>query len=172
METFVKPISWDEFSSFRPEEARQFFQDFRTPGTGEQLILKENQFVETILPIGMFHELEPDELETYRAPFQEPKDRFPTLAWPREYPIDGEPRDVVAAVDAFDEWLGSSTEVPKLLLTFEPGVTMTEPVVRWCRDHIAALEIAAGGKALHYAQEDEPEAIARLVAEWRRRVLR
>jgi haloalkane dehalogenase len=168
MEAIVKPINWDEF----PEVARALFQAFRTPRMGEKLILEQNQFVETVLPGGTLRQLEPDEFETYRAPFREPKDRLPTLAWPREYPIEGEPRDVVATVEAFDAWLASSTEVPKLLLTFEPGATMSEPVVRWCREHVAALEIVAGGNALHYVQEDEPEAIARLVAEWRRRVLR
>ena len=167
MEAIVRPISWDEF----PEVARALFQAFRTPHMGEKLILDQNQFVETVLPGGMLHELEPDEFDAYRAPFREPRARLPTLAWPREYPIEGEPPDVVATVEAFDAWLASSTEVPKLLLTFEPGVTMSEPVVQWCREHIAALEIAACGKGLHYVQEDEPDEVARLVAEWRRRVL-
>jgi len=168
MEAVVRPISWDEF----PEVAREPFEGFRTPGPGEEMILEQNQFVEMVLPSAMLHQLEPDEMETYRAPFREAKDRLPTLVWPRELPIDGEPADVVATVEAFDEWLASSTGVPKLLLTFEPGATMGEPVVAWCRTHVADLEIAAGGRAVHYVQEDEPEAIARLIAEWRRRVLR
>ena len=167
MEAILKPITWDEFH----EVARPFFQGFRTPGTGERLILEENQFVEIILPGGMLRRLEPDELDTYRAPFKEPGDRLPTLVWPRELPIDGEPGDVVAAVETFHGWLASSTDVPKLLLTFEPGVMIPEPIARWCRDHIAALETVNGGKGLHYVQEDEPDTITRLVAAWRRRVL-
>jgi haloalkane dehalogenase len=167
MEAIVKPITWDEFA----EVARALFQAFRTPRMGEKLILEQNQFMETVLPGGTLRELEPAEFDTYRAPYREPKDRLPMLAWPRDYPIEGEPGDVVAAVEAFDQWLAASTEVPKLLLTFEPGVSITEPTVQWCRDHIAALEIAAAGKGLHYVQEDEPDAIARVVAEWRPRVL-
>jgi haloalkane dehalogenase len=167
MEAIVRPINWDEF----PEVARALFQAFRTPRMGEKLILDQNQFVETVLLGGMLHELAPDEFDAYRAPFREPRHRLPTLVWPREYPIEGEPPDVVSTIEAFDAWLVSSTEVPKLLLTFEPGVTMSEPVVQWCREHVAALEIAAAGKGLHYVQEDEPQEIARLVAQWRRRVL-
>jgi pimeloyl-ACP methyl ester carboxylesterase len=81
------------------------------------------------------------------------------------------PINVVAAVEAYDEWLASSTDVPKLLLTFEPGAIMSEPVVAWCKDHLAALEVVPAGKGIHFVQEDEPEAIARIVGDWRRRVL-
>jgi haloalkane dehalogenase len=167
MEPIVRPLTWDEF----PEVARQYFRDFRTAGVGEDLILEHNQFVEIILPGGMFHRFEPAEMETYRAPFRTAKDRRPTLAWPRDLPIDGEPPDVIAAIEAFGEWLASSSDVPKLLLTFEPGVMMTESVLRWCREDVAAIEIAFAGRGLHYVQEDQPETISRLVADWRRRVL-
>jgi haloalkane dehalogenase len=167
METIVKPIAWDEF----PEPARETFQGFRTPGTGEQLVLDQNLFVEAMLPASMLHQLTPEEMETYREPFREPKHRLPTLAWPRELPIDGEPADVVELVDTYDRWLASSEDVPKLLLTFDPGALMNEPVVRWCRENIAALEVAEAGQGIHFVQEDEPEAIARIVGEWRRRVL-
>ena len=94
------------------------------------------------------------------------------LAWPRCYPIKGEgPEDVVDAVETFDAWLASSTDVPKLLLTFEPGVSINEPITRWCRENIASLEIVAAGTGLHYVQEDQPETIVRFVSDWRRRIL-
>jgi haloalkane dehalogenase len=163
----VKPTSWGEF----PEAAREIFQGFRTPGTGEQLVLEQNMFVEAVLPASMLHQLTAEEMESYREPFREPAHRLPTLAWPRELPIDGEPADVVELVNSYGRWLGSSENVPKLLLTFDPGAIMSEPVVRWCRENIAALEIANAGQGIHFAQEDEPEAIARIVSEWRRRVL-
>jgi len=167
METIVRPTSWSEF----PEAAREIFQGFRTPETGEQLILEQNLFVEAVLPASMLHQLTTEEMDAYREPFREPADRLPTLAWPRELPIDGEPADVVELVDSYDRWLASSEDVPKLLLTFEPGAIMSEPVVRWCQETIAALEIANAGQGIHFVQEDEPEAIARIVSEWRRRVL-
>lgn len=167
METVVRPTSWSEF----PEAAQEVFEGFRTPGTGEQLILDQNLFVEAVLPASMFHQLTADELGTYRAPYRDPKDRLPTLVWPRELPIDGQPPDVVATVEAYGEWLASTADVPKLLLTFEPGAIMSEPVVAWCKEHIAALEIVPAGQGIHFVQEDEPEQIARIVGDWRRRVL-
>jgi haloalkane dehalogenase len=167
MDAITKPITWDEF----PEQAREIFQGFRTPGTGEQLVLDQNLFVEAVLPASMRHELTPEEMDAYREPFRERSHRLPTLTWPRELPIDGEPADVVALVDAFVRWLASSEDVPKLLLTFEPGAIMSEPVVQWCRENIAALEVAKAGQGIHFVQEDEPEAIANIVSEWRRRVL-
>jgi haloalkane dehalogenase len=167
METVVRPTSWSEF----PEAAREIFEGFRTPGTGEQLILDQNLFVEAVLPASMFHQLTADELDVYRSPYRDPKDRVPTLVWPRELPIDGQPADVVATVEAYDKWLASSADVPKLLLTFEPGAIMSEPVVAWCKEHIAGLEVVPAGRGIHFVQEDEPEQIARIVGDWRRRVL-
>jgi len=167
METIVRPASWDEW----PENARDIFQGFRTPGTGEQLILDQNMFVEGVLPAAMLHQLTPEEMDTYRAPFREPAHRLPTLVWPREIPIDGEPADVVELVNAYDRWLASSDDVPKLLLTFEPGAIMSEPIVRWCRQNVASLEVVPAGQGAHFVQEDSPEAIARIVREWRARVL-
>jgi haloalkane dehalogenase len=167
METIIRPASWDEW----PENARDIFQGFRTPGTGEQLILDQNMFVEGVLPGAMLHQLTPEEMDAYRAPFREPAHRLPTLVWPREIPIDGEPADVVELVNAYDRWLASSDDVPKLLLTFEPGAIMSEPIVRWCRENVAALEVVPAGQGAHFVQEDEPGAIARIVREWRARVL-
>jgi haloalkane dehalogenase len=167
METIVRPTSWGEF----PEAAREIFQGFRTPGTGEQLILDQNMFVEAVLPASTLHQLTAEEMEAYREPFREPAHRLPTLVWPRELPIDGEPADVVELVDSYDQWLASSEDVPKLLLTFDPGAIMSEPVVRWCQEHVAALEVAKGGQGIHFVQEDEPEAIAMSISDWRRRVL-
>jgi haloalkane dehalogenase len=167
METVVRPTSWSEF----PEAAREIFQGFRTPGTGEQLILDQNLFVEAVLPASMFHQLTADELDAYRSPYRDPKDRVPTLVWPRELPIDGQPADVAATVDAYDKWLASSADVPKLLLTFDPGAIMSAPVVAWCKEHIAGLEVVPSGRGIHFVQEDEPDTIARIVGDWRRRVL-
>ena len=119
----------------------------------------------------MLHQLSNEEMEAYREPFRKREHRLPTLAWPREIPIDGQPADVVETVEAYDEWLASSTEVPKLLLTFETGAIMSEPVVRWCRENVAALEVVAAGEGIHFVQEDEPDTIARTVGDWRRRTL-
>ena len=145
------------------------FQAFRRPGEGEELILDRNFFVEGVLPNAIQRTLSEEELDAYRAPFTERAQRLPTLAWPREIPIDGTPADVVRRVETYDAWLGSSTEVPKLLLTFDPGAIMTPSTIRWCQDHIAALEVEHIGPGLHFVQEDNGPAIGIAIAGWRER---
>ena len=110
-----------------------------------------------------------EELDAYRAPFTERASRRPILAWPREIPIDGTPADVVKRVETYDAWLGSSAEVPKLLLTFDPGAIMTPPTIKWCQDHMAALETEHIGPGIHFVQEDNGPAIGAAIATWRQR---
>jgi haloalkane dehalogenase len=165
METIVRPLTWADW----PAWAREMFQAFRRPGEGEELILDRNLFVEQVLPNAMLGTLSSDELDTYRAPFTERAYRLPTLAWPREIPVDGEPADVTRRVQAYDIWLESSTEVPKLLLTFDPGAIMTPPTITWCQDHIAALDVEYVGPGLHFVQEDNGPSIGIAIATWRQR---
>lgn len=165
METYVRPQTWDEWE---PAAAREIFQAFRGP-QGEELILDQNTFVELVLPAGVQRALSQEEMEVYRAPFRERLARRPMLAFPRDLPMEGEPPDVVGRVEAYGDWLRGSSDVPKLLLTFEPGAVMTEPVVAWSRQNIAALEVEAIGAATHYVQEDHGPAIGRAIAEWLRR---
>ncbi|HEV7207872.1 MAG TPA: haloalkane dehalogenase, partial [Mycobacteriales bacterium] len=90
LESIVAPTSWDQW----PTAARGIFQSMRSPA-GEEMVLDKNVFVERILPASILRELADDEMAAYRAPFVEPGEgRRPTLTWPREIPIDGEPADV------------------------------------------------------------------------------
>ena len=166
-ETIIKPLTWDEW----PPAAKDIFQGFRTPGTGEEMIFDQNLFVEGVLPGAVERKLTDEEMNTYRAPFVERESRAPVLQWPRELPIEGDPTDVVEIVEAYDRWLGASDEVPKLLLTFEPGAIVRDTVVDWCRAKVASLEIQACGRGIHFVQEDEGPAIAEAIGSWRRRVL-
>ena len=166
-ETIIKPLTWAEW----PDAARPIFQALRTPDTGEELIYERNVFVERILPGSILRTLADEELDVYRAPFRRSPDRKPTLVWPRQIPVDGEPADVVAAVDAYDRWLAESPEIPKLLLTFSPGAIMTPALVEWCRANVAGLEIEDAGPGSHFVQEDAADAIGERVAAWRTRHL-
>ena len=165
METIVRPLTWDDW----PAWAREVFQAFRRPGEGEELILDRNLFVEQVLPNAMLGTLSGADLDTYRAPFTERAYRLPTLAWPREIPVDGAPADVVRRVQAYDAWLESSAGVPKLLLTFDPGAIMTPSTVKWCQDHIAALDVEHIGPGVHFVQEDNGPSIGIAIAMWRQR---
>jgi haloalkane dehalogenase len=97
-----------------------------------------------------------------------PESRRPLLQWPRVMPLDGEPAEVVSRIEAYDEWPAASTDVPKLLLAFEPGPgAMTGPeAVAWCAGNIAAREIGNHGLAGHRTPEDRPGAIAGAITAW------
>lgn len=154
MEAIVAPVaSWDDW----PEAARAIFQALRSPA-GEEMVLQKNVFVERILPGSILRDLEPEEMEAYRAPFREPGEgRRPTLSWPREIPIDGEPADVVALVADYAAWLGTS-DIPKLFVNAEPGAILTGPQREICRGWPNQREVTVRGS--HFIQEDSPGEIA------------
>lgn len=166
MEGIVRPLAWSEW----PESSRELFKAFRTPGVGEKLIFEKNVFVEKVLPASILRPLSPEEMDAYRAPFREPASRRPMWRWPNQIPLDGEPAEVVAVVEAYGRWLGESS-IPKLLLTFDPGILIQGPILEWCRANVRNLEIREIGPGSHFVQEDHPEAIGDAIKEWRRRVL-
>jgi len=160
MEAIVCPIaSWDDW----PEAARQVFQGFRSPA-GEGMVLEKNIFVERVLPGSIIRKLDETEMSAYRRPFAEPGEaRRPTLTWPRQIPIAGEPADVVEIVAAYAEWL-ATCEIPKLFINAEPGAILTGPQREFCRSWPNQIEVTVNG--IHFIQEDSPEDIGRTIADW------
>ena len=94
----------------------------------------------------------------YRAPFASRDARAPTLAFPRELPIEGEPADVAAAVEAYGRWLAGSS-LPKLFVDVEPGALLTGRAREFCRSWPNQQEVRVAG--IHYPQEDSPHQIGR-----------
>ncbi len=160
MEAIVRPIaSWDEW----PEAARKLFQALRSPA-GEQMILEKNVFVENILPGSVLRKLTDAEMAVYRRPFDEPGEgRRPTLTWPRQIPIAGEPEDVTAIARDYSAWLAES-DVPKLFVNAEPGAILTGATREFCRSWPNQTEVTVAGN--HFVQEDSPDEIGRAIADW------
>ncbi len=160
MEAVVRPGTWDRF----PPEVRLLFQGLRSPA-GEAMVLEKNLFVEAILPQGILRTLTDEEMAEYRRPFAAPGEgRRPTLTWPRQIPIDGEPADVTAIVDAYAAWLATSN-VPKLFVKGEPGGTLGRgALVDFCRTWPAQREVTVTGA--HFLQEDGPDEIGQAIASW------
>jgi haloalkane dehalogenase len=162
MEAIVRPLAWTEW----PEAARTIFQALRSPA-GEDLILGKNIFVERILPASVLRPLSPEAMERYREPFREPgESRRPTLSWPREIPLDGEPADVVAVVDAYARWLAGAA-VPKLFINGEPGSILVGAQRDFCRSWPHQREVTVRGS--HFLQEDSPAEIGAAIAQFLRR---
>jgi len=159
MEAVVQPVTWKEW----PEAARAIFQALRSPA-GEEMILAKNVFVERILPGSVLRPLRDEEMTVYRRPYLEPgESRRPTLTWPREIPVEGEPVDVVEIVARYGEWL-SASDVPKLFINAEPGAILIGRQREFCRSWPNQREVTV--KGVHFIQEDSPREIGRAIAEW------
>ena len=157
MESIVRPVTWEEW----PEAARKIFQAMRSPG-GEDMVLGKNVFVERILPASVIRGLTPEEMERYRAPYREAgESRRPTLTWPREIPVGGEPADVVRIVREYADWLAKSP-MPKLFINAEPGSILVGAQREFCRTWPNQTEVTVRGN--HFVQEDSPDEMGRALA--------
>ncbi|MFF4621739.1 haloalkane dehalogenase [Nonomuraea jabiensis] len=164
-EAIVKPMSWDEL----PPDGRDLFRAIKTEGVGESMILDDDAFLRQGLPTTVTTPLTEEDMAAYTQPYPTRESRLPQLRWARSLPLGGEPADVVAWIEAFDRWLATSVEVPKLLIGFRPGTgTMwTAETIAWCAKNVAALEIVEHEEvAGHHTPEDQPLAIAADVESW------
>jgi haloalkane dehalogenase len=159
MEAIVRPLRWEEW----PPQARSIFEGLRS-AAGEEMVLEKNLFVEAVLPASVLRTMTAEEMAEYRRPFAEPGEaRRPTLTWPRQIPIDGEPADVVAVVADYAAWLAGS-DVPKLFVNAEPGAILTGAQREYCRTWPNLTEVTVSGS--HFIQEDSPHEIGQAIADW------
>ena len=159
MEAIVRPIAgWEEWSA----AATPIFQGFRSQ-KGESMILDRNMFVERVLPGSVLRKLSDAEMAEYRKPFLAREDRWPTLTWPRQIPIGGEPADVVAIVADYAKWMAQN-DIPKLFVNADPGAILIGPVREFCRSWRNQTEVTVPGS--HFIQEDSGPAIGRTIAAW------
>ncbi len=157
-EAIVTPVTWEDW----PAGARNIFQLMRGPD-GEAAILDNNVFVERILPSAVARGLTPQAHDRYREPFTEREDRWATLEWPRQLPIEGEPADVVERVGQYEAWLAGSG-VPKLFIDADPGSILIGRQRERVRAWPALTEVTVAGN--HFVPEDSPHEIGRAVADW------
>jgi len=162
MEAILIHYDWSDW----PEDASRIFQGFRSPA-GEEMILDKNYFVELVLPNSVIRKLSTAEMDVYRRPFLNPgEDRRPTLTWPRQIPIEGEPKEVAEIVTAYSEWL-SKSDIPKLFIDAEPGSILVGRARDFCRTWSNQEEVTVTGK--HFIQEDSPDEIGQSIANFIRK---
>jgi haloalkane dehalogenase len=160
MEAIVGPQHWDHWDKIN---IRPLLQALRSEA-GEAMVLQDNLFVEKILPGAILRTLSAEEMVEYRRPFAEPGEgRRPTLTWPRQIPIEGDPADVTAIAAAYAVWLKTSA-VPKLFVKAEPGAIVSDAMVDSVRGWKAQAEVKVRG--VHFVQEDSPHEIGQAVAGW------
>ncbi len=159
MEAITGPMSWDAWEP----GPRALFQALRSPA-GDAMVLEENLFVERVLPASVLRALTAEEMDEYRRPFLSPgESRRPTLTFPRQLPLDGEPEDIVAVVREYAAWL-AETPIPKLFVNADPGRVLVGALREACRRWPRQTEVTVAGK--HFLQEDSPREIADAIAAW------
>jgi haloalkane dehalogenase len=156
-EALVNPFTWADW----PELGRRMFRGMRGP-EGERLVLDENAFVERLLPASV-PVLAPEALDRYRRPFLEREDRWPTLEWPRQIPIENVPPKMHDVVDAYGRWLRGS-DVPKLFVNADPGYLLVGRMRKLVRKWPALTEVTV--PAGHFVPEDCPDQLGRALAGW------
>jgi haloalkane dehalogenase len=152
MEAVVRPFTWEDFGP-----AGEMFRALRS-SAGEHIVLDHNAFVEKVLPDGVIRPLSEEEMATYRAPYSEREARLPTLIWPRQASVAGEPEDVTSIVQSYSEWL-SQSQIPKLFIAAEPGAVITAGSAnrQFCEALKNQQEVTVKGR--HFVQEDSPDEI-------------
>ena len=165
MEALVTPFTREEWLI----PARAPLREMCSPA-GEALVLEQNMFVEKYVPNLILRSLTQAEMDAYRAPFVEPGEgRRPTLTWPRQIPVEGDPADVASVVAGYAKAMAQST-TPKLFINAEPGRLLTGRARELCRGWLNQTEITVPG--LHYIQEDSPDQIGQAVADFVRNLCR
>jgi len=166
---FMEPILRPPDFPPSPEPTSGLFATFRSP-EGEEAVLRNNVFVEQILIGGLDNYLSEGDKMEYRRPYLEPGEgRRPTLTWPRELPMEGEPADTAALVESYTDWLATDTSVPKLFIRANPGAILSTSdddaaLLEYVRSFNNQEEVTVFGS--HYVQEVSPHAIGRALAEW------
>ena len=164
MEAIVRPVSWRDW----PPAGVDIFKAFRS-ADGDDLVLNKNLFVEAVLPSSVLTPLSPEVLDEYRRPFSEAgESRRPTLTWPRQIPIEGEPANVAAIVEGYGQWMATSA-LPKLFINAEPGAILVGGQRDWCRTWPNQTEVTVAG--IHFVQEDSGVQIGQALASWLRPLL-
>ena len=159
MEAIVKEMTWDDWD----KNAKSIFQGFRSDA-GEDLVLEKNYFIEKVLPGSIIRTLDADEMNEYRRPFlSSGENRRPTLSWPREIPIEGEPGNVCQIVNEYAEWM-KTNNIPKLFINAEPGAITTGKIRDFCRSWKNQTQVTV--KGIHFIQEDSPDEIGKALSKW------
>ena len=159
MEAIAKEMTWDDWD----KNAKSIFQGFRSDA-GEDLVLEKNYFIEKVLPGSIIRTLDADEMNEYRRPFlSSGEDRRPTLSWPREIPIEGQPGNVCQIVNEYAEWM-KTNNIPKLFINAEPGAITTGKIRDFCRSWKNQTEVTV--KGIHFIQEDSPDEIGKALSKW------
>jgi haloalkane dehalogenase len=162
MEAVILPLTWSDFPQFG-RDTGDTWRGLRS-SAGEDMVLRDNFFIERFLPGTVMRQLTDAEMDDYRKPFLNAgEDRRAMLTWPRQLPIEGEPADVAKILSEYGQWLAHS-EVPKLYFHTEPGALDRGRQREVCRTWPNQTEVTV--KGIHFVQEDSADEIGAAIADF------
>lgn len=154
------------YASFGPSEA--LFRRLRDPVQGRRMLMDDNWWVETFLPVSSMRDLGPEEMAAYRAPFATVEARRSIYDMVQSLPIEGQPAAEWAAFAEMVAWWRTAPQ-PKLVVYGSPSRVTPRAGADWALANLRGVETAWVGHGIHYLQEDSPEGVGRAVSEWVRR---
>ncbi len=164
MDAHIRPIpTWADFAE--DEKSIEGFQAFRTPVVGWELVITKNVFLANMFPTAMIRKLTPEELDVYMAPFQSVESRRPVWRLANDIPVAGQPADTHALFTTYSQKLTKS-QIPKLLIYFEPGFVIKATELKWARANLSNLTTVKVGDSIHFVQEDDPRGVGEAIARW------
>jgi len=146
-------------------EVGDLFKAFRDPVQGQELLIKQNYFIENTLPCFVNRTLDEIAWENYRRPFLKEEERTALLVWPSELPIEGEPVRNIELMSKIELFMQNSKH-PMLLLYSDPGTLIPPENVPWYQSRIKNLDTIFVGQGTHFIQEDEPALIGESISAW------
>ncbi len=161
METFCKPMEWDELDPV----ARWLFKKFRDPEKGQTWNGRYNVFLRFILPLSVIRKLSSVEKQRYNEPFKKLEHRKPVIKFPQELPFKGDGSKNEDVAEEYYNWL-QQTEIPKLLLYAKPGVQIKSKKVELYKSKFPNLTTKYIGAGKHFIQVDQPENIGNEISKW------
>jgi len=167
MEALMMPVLPAKNYASMGKMLEEFFLTMRSQ-KGTDLMVKQNYFVEGVLPSMINRDITKTEMAVYRAPFPDEHSRRVIPPWPNMIPIGGEPAHTTAVVNRYNAWL-KQTDMPMIVTYVSPGALISPDTAQWLTTQIENLETAYVGQGFHYMQEDNPHAIGRAIADWHRR---
>ena len=153
--------TWDDYTGDRKKR----FQKLTDKSANFELVQVRNHFIET-LPERVLHKerMTKEVMNHYREPFQTVESRKAIRTFPEMLPIP-ENSETFSLFKKIEEGLATLT-TPVLLMTANPGSSLTEKELILLKGKVHNLEILNVGAGLHHLQEDEPESISKSILNW------
>ena len=165
-ESHIQPVTdWSQLSL----PVQQLAALLSRPGASYRAVIKQNYFIEKLLPRSIIRELTEEEMEAYRKPFLTEDSRKPLWQYVEDLPLGKGPADVVELIRKYSQWL-QETKVPKLMLYAVPGFITTIDNVRWARDCLPNIQLVSLDDALHLAQESIPDQFSAALCQWYKQI--